>query len=77
MTCTPKFIWGKMGKEAYNRRAKVKGTTFWEWKQTRISFDEWVRTMESPSLRNHMEIIHRVGVEQTREVDTRGGGGGI
>ena len=39
MTCPPGFIWSQQGKEAYKRRVKGKGATFWGRNQTRVSCD--------------------------------------
>ena len=37
VVCTPGFIWGEWGGQAYKRRATVEGATFWESKKLRLS----------------------------------------
>ena len=51
--CTPGFIWGKKGAEAYKQQATGEGPTFLERKRTRVRCKEWGETMSSYSLRHH------------------------
>ena len=74
MTCTNGFIWGQLGKDAYKRQVTGKGATFGEQKQTRVSCEKCDRMMAASSLRNHMDIINRMIMVQTWELDTGGGG---
>ena len=39
MVCTPGFILGQKGSEAYKQIATVEGPKFWERKRTRVSYD--------------------------------------
>ena len=43
--CTPGFIWGKQGAEAYKRKASGEGPTFHESKITRVSYEVCGRIM--------------------------------
>ena len=45
MTCTPRLIWGQLGKGVYKRRATNEGDTFRERKRTRLSRNNCGRTM--------------------------------
>ena len=54
MPCTPGFIWGKMGQDAYKRRAMGEGAIFWEWNFTRVSIIKCSAMMAESSLRNNM-----------------------
>ena len=54
MICTPGFIWGKQGDEAYKRKATGEGPTFWERKRTRVSCEVCGGKMAASSLKHHM-----------------------
>ena len=74
MICTPGFIWGQQGAEAYKQRATGEGPTFWERKRTRIICEVCGGTMAASSLRYHMERAHGRVLPQVRSVDFGGGG---
>ena len=74
MICTPGFIWGQQGVEAYTWIVTGEGTTFQERKRTRGSCEECWGTMAASYLRQHMERSHGIVLPQVREVDIRGGG---
>ena len=74
ITCTPVFIWGHLGKDAYKRWDTGKITTFREREQVRVICDECGITMTDSSLSNYKEIIHGRILAHTWEVETRGGG---
>ena len=54
MICTPRFIWGQQGAEAYKWRSTRDGPSFRESKRTRVSCEEYGETMAAYSLRHHM-----------------------
>ena len=72
--CTPGFIWGQQGAEAYKKRATGEVPTFRERKKTRVSCDECGETMAASSLRHHMERAHGILFLQVRGVGVGGGG---
>ena len=74
MKCTPGFIWGKTGKEAYKRLENGEGANFQERKRTRESWGECGMPMESYSLQHYVASIHGGSVAQNQDVDTGGGG---
>ena len=74
MVCTPGFIWGQLGVEAYKRRATREGPTFWERKRTRVSCEEGGGAMAAYSLRHNMERSYGIVLPQVRGADIRGRG---
>ena len=50
MICTPGFVWGQQGDEAYHQGAIGEGPTFRERKKTRISCEMCGGTMVASSL---------------------------
>ena len=69
MVCTPGFIWGEMGKEAYNQQAMGEGATLKEQNRTRVSCRERRVTMEASYLQQHVASIHGRSLLHKREVD--------
>ena len=74
MICTPEFIWGQQGAEAYKRGATGEGQNFWESKRTRVRCEECGESMNTSSLRHHMERAHGGLLPQVRGVVVGRGG---
>ena len=58
MICTPGFIWGQQGAEAYKRRATGEGPNFRERVKNRVSWEVCGGEMDSSYLLHHMERLH-------------------
>ena len=54
MVCTPGFLRGQIGEEAYKQKA-TGGTMFCERNRTRVSFSECGALVAASSLRHHIE----------------------
>ena len=72
--CTPGFIWGQQGAEAYKRKATGEGPTFRESNRTRVRCEECGDTMAAYSIRHNMERANGIVLPQVKGVDFRLGG---
>ena len=72
MVCTPDFILGKWGDEAYKRRVIGEGATFWDKKRLRLGCTKYRVVVAKSSLKQNMTSQHGICVPQTRVVDEKG-----
>ena len=74
VVCTPCFIWGKWGGQAYKRRVVGEGATFQESKRLRVSCTKYGVAVSQYSLKQHMKILHGICVTLTRGFGNKGEG---
>ena len=72
--CTPGFIWGQQGAEAYKRKATGEGPTFRERNRTRLRCEECGDTMAAYSIHHNMERAHGIVLPQVKGMDFGLGG---
>ena len=73
MVCTPGFVWGKWGRQAYKQQATVEGATFQERNKLRVICAKCGVIVAQSSLKQYMTIQRGICIPQTRRVDEKGG----
>ena len=58
MMCTPGFIWGRLSEKVYKQRATEEGHSFWEQKQTWVSYTQCGFMVATSLLKINMERQH-------------------
>ena len=58
MVCTPRYIWGKWGEQAYKIWVTGEGATYREWKMLRVSCAQCGLMVAQSYLNQHMTSLH-------------------
>ena len=74
IVCTPVFIWGQYGAEAYKRRSTGERRNFWKRRITRISCEVCGAKMADSYMRHYMERAHGRVLPQVMDLYVGGGG---